>query len=172
MANLKNKKSNVAKKTAATTTPVQASQTASSQTVEKKTPAKVEEKAAAAAPEKETAASPKIADKTTAEKTATAAAKTAEAKKAPAKKTPAKKTTAKRATRKTTKKAEPIQEVFYEYAGEQILTEELVGRIKEQYKSEGHRVGAIKSLRVYINPEHRKAYYVINDKAEGSFIEF
>ena len=167
MANLKNKKSNVAKKTAATTTPVQASQTAASKTVDKKTSVKVEEKAAAAAPEKETAASPKIADKTTAEKTATAAAKAAEAKKAPAKKT-----TAKRATRKTTKKAEPIQEIFYEYAGEQILTEELVGRIKEQYKSEGHRVGAIKSLRVYINPEHRKAYYVINDKAEGSFIEF
>lgn len=161
MANLKNKKSNVAKKTAATTTPVQASQTAASKTVEKKTPVKVEEKATAAAPEKETTASPKIAEKTT------AAAKAAEVKKAPAKKPAAKKT-----TRKSVKKAEPIQEVFYEYAGEQILTEELVGRIKEQYKSEGHRVGAIKSLRVYINPEHRKAYYVINDKAEGSFIEF
>lgn len=168
MANLKNKKSNAAKKTAATTTPVQASQTASSKAVEKKTPVKAEEKAVTATPEKEETVSAKIADKKTeTEKTTTAAAKTAAVKK-----TAAKKPAAKRTTRKSTKKAEPIQEVFYEYAGEQILTEELVSRIKEQYKSEGHRIGAIKSLRVYINPEHRKAYYVINDKAEGSFIEF
>ncbi len=65
-----------------------------------------------------------------------------------------------------------VQETFFEYAGEQILAEELVNRIKETYKSEGHRVGAIKSLRVYINPEDRKAYYVINDKAEGKYVEF
>ena len=67
---------------------------------------------------------------------------------------------------------EKITEVYFEYNGEQILSEELVGRIQEAYKNEGHRISSIKTLRVYINPDERKAYYVINDKAEGKFVEF
>lgn len=97
---------------------------------------------------------------------------------------PVAKTTAKetKATAKTTKKTtarkaakkpvEKITEVYFEYNGEQILSEELVGRIQEAYKNEGHRISSIKTLRVYINPDERKAYYVINDKAEGKFVEF
>ncbi len=77
----------------------------------------------------------------------------------------------KTATRKRTEK-EVIQEVYFEYNGEQILSEDLVKRIQEEYKSEGHRVSSIKSLRVYINPEERKAYYVINENAQGKFVEF
>ena len=67
---------------------------------------------------------------------------------------------------------EMIREVYFEYNHEQILTEELIERIQEAYKSEGHRISSIKSLRVYINLEARRAYYVINDKAEGKFVEF
>lgn len=153
MANLKNKKSSVAKKT---TTPVQAAQAA---VVSKETAKTVETnqevKTTATSPKKEEAAPAKTADvKKTTEKAAV------------------KKPAAKKMTRRTAKKPEPVQEIFFEYAGEQILTEELVNRIKETYKSEGHRIGAIKSLRVYINPEDRKAYYVINEKAEGKFVEF
>ena len=70
------------------------------------------------------------------------------------------------------KPVEKITEVYFEYNGEQILSEELVGRIQEAYKNEGHRISSIKTLRVYINPDERKAYYVINDKAEGKFVEF
>lgn len=161
MANLKNKKSNVTKKTAATTVkaaPVQAAQAA----VASKDAAKPEETKTTTAQKKEETV------KTDTNKKAAETKTTAE------KKTTAGKTATKRKTtvRRATKKPEPVQEVFYEYGGEQILTEELVNRIKETYKSEGHRVGAIKSLRVYINPEERKAYYVINDKAEGKFVEF
>ena len=65
-----------------------------------------------------------------------------------------------------------MEEVFFEYSGEQILTKEIADRVKEEWKNEGHRVGAIKTLRIYINPEERKAYYVINDKADGRFVEF
>lgn len=85
-----------------------------------------------------------------------------------------KKTTTKNAAKKTTKKApvEKIQEVFIEHEGNQILTKELVQRIEEAYKNEGHRISSIKSLRVYINLGERKAYYVINDKEEGKFVEF
>lgn len=92
-----------------------------------------------------------------------------EEKKAPAKKTTAKKTTTKKAPAKV---VETVQEVYFEYAGGQILSNEIVDRIKEEYKAEGHRVSSIKELRVYIKPEERKAYYVINDKSEGKFIQF
>jgi len=67
---------------------------------------------------------------------------------------------------------EIVQEVYFEYNGDQILSNELLDRIKEEYKNEGHRVSSIKTLRVYINADDRKAYYVINDKAEGKFVEF
>lgn len=67
---------------------------------------------------------------------------------------------------------EIVQEVYFEYNGDQILSNELLDRIKEEYKNEGHRISSIKTLRVYINADDRKAYYVINDKAEGKFVEF
>ena len=146
MANLKNKK-NVTK---ATTASVQ-----TEKAVETKTEAPKKEEAAAVK-----AAEPKQPAKETESKAADA--------KAVEKKAPVK-----RAAKKPVKKVETVEEVFVEYANEQILTEGLVNRIKEQYKNEGHRVGAIKSLRVYINLEHRRAYYVINDKhEENKFIEF
>lgn len=163
MANLKNKKSNVTKKAAATTAktaPVQAAQAAVASKDAAKTVETKKEVKASVAPKKE--------------ETVKTDTKTADTKTTTEKKTTAKNTATKKKTtiRRATKKPDPVQEVFFEYAGEQILTEELVNRIKETYKSEGHRVGAIKSLRVYINPEERKAYYVINDKAEGKFVEF
>lgn len=35
------------------------------------------------------------------------------------------------------------------------------------YVAEGHRASAIKKLTIYLKPEERKAYYVINEKATG-----
>ena len=136
-----------------------------------KTTAKKETKAPVkpAAPAKpevkktETAAKAAQTVKEEAKTTATAAKETKPAAK-PAK-APAKKTAVK-------KKADPVQEVFVEYGGDQILTEDIVNRIKETYVNEGHYASSIKSLRVYVNLEERKAYYVINDKAEDRFVEF
>ena len=104
---------------------------------------------------------------------------------APVKKTeekPAAKAEVKPAVKETVKKAEEkvaekkpvekIQEVFVEFDGEQFKTASIIEKIHEVYKAEGHRVGAIKSLRVYIDPVERKAYYVINDKPEGKYVEF
>lgn len=90
------------------------------------------------------------------------------AEKKPAAKKPAKKTTTKRASKKPVEK---IQEIYVEY-GDPFQVETIVDKIHEAYRADGHRVGAIKSLRVYINPVERKAYYVINDKAEDKFVEF
>ena len=82
----------------------------------------------------------------------------------------AKKPAAKKAsTAKTeTKKDEKKDEVFVQFAGEEFVVEEVMEKAKAAYVAEGHRVSAIKSVRLYIKPEERKAYYVINDKAAGS----
>lgn len=78
------------------------------------------------------------------------------------------------AVKKSAKKVEKevVEEVFFEYNGEQFLSNTLVERIKEAWKNDGHRIGSIKTLRVYVDVVERKAYYVINDKSEGKFVSF
>ena len=96
-----------------------------------------------------------------------AAAKTTATKKAPAKKT----TTTKRGRKPGSKNkvVEHVQETIIQYQGADVaVAENLVDRVKEAYKNSGHRVGNIKSLRIYVNVEERKAYYVINDKQDDS----
>ncbi len=98
-----------------------------------------------------------------------AAKKTTTAKKPAVKKAPAKKTAAKRGRKPGSKNkvVESIQETIVQVDGVDIaVAETLVNRVKEAYKNSGHRVGNIKSLRIYINVNDRKAYYVINDKQD------
>lgn len=66
------------------------------------------------------------------------------------------------------KKAEKQEEVFVQFSGEEVVVEEVIEKAKAAYIAEGHRASAVKSLRLYIKPEERKAYYVINEKAAGS----
>lgn len=80
---------------------------------------------------------------------------------------PGAKNTAK-ADKTEAKKVEKKDEVFVQFAGEEFVVEEVMEKAKAAYVAEGHRVSAIKSVRLYIKPEERKAYYVINDKAAGS----
>ena len=84
--------------------------------------------------------------------------------KKPAKKAAAKKTTA---VKTEEKKIEKKDEVFVQFAGEEFVVEDVMEKAKAAYIAEGHRACAIKSVRLYIKPEERKAYYVINDKAAG-----
>ena len=118
----------------------------------------------------------KTAD-TTAKKTEApkAAEKKAPAKKAEApKKTAAKKAEPKKRGRKpAVKKAEPrVQEVYFEFDGKQVEAGPVVCLFELAYKDEGHQIGRIKDLKVYINSEEGKAYYVINgDDGEGKYIE-
>lgn len=72
------------------------------------------------------------------------------------------------AVKAETKKIEKKDEVFVQFAGEEYVVEEVMEKAKAAYIAEGHRASAIKSVRLYIKPEERKAYYVINDKAAGS----
>ena len=78
----------------------------------------------------------------------------------------AKKPAAKKAT--TAKTETKKDEVFVQFAGEEYSVEDVIEKAKAAYVAEGHRAAAIKTVRLYIKPEERKAYYVINDKAAGS----
>ena len=74
----------------------------------------------------------------------------------------------KKPAKRETKTSEKKGEVYVQFAGEEFVVEEVMEKAKAAYVAEGHRVSAIKSVRLYIKPEERKAYYVINDKAAGS----
>ena len=149
-------------------------------TAKKETVAKTNTAAAIAATvakKAEPAASVAKTADTTAKKTEApkAAEKKAPAKKAEApKKTVAKKAEPKKRGRKpAAKKAEPrVQEVYFEFDGKQVEAGQVVSLIEQAYKNEGHQIGRIKDLKVYINSEEGKAYYVINgDDGEGKYIE-
>lgn len=84
-------------------------------------------------------------------------------------KTVTRKTPVKRQAKKAP--VEIVEEVYVEYNHEQFMAGDIVNRIKETYKSEGHRISSIKSLKVYVDPVQRKAYYVINEKAEGKSVD-
>lgn len=87
------------------------------------------------------------------------------------KKAAEKKTAAKKPGRKPGKKnaakAEKVEEIYVQFANQEILTKEVLERAKQAYISEGHRESSIKSIRLYIKPEEHMAYYVINEKIAG-----
>lgn len=112
---------------------------------------------------------PKTTAKTETKPAAKAAPKAAAKAEAPKAEKPAKRAYKKRETKKPVEK---IQEVYFQYQGNEILAQDVVAKIHAAYKAEGHKVGAIKSLRVYINAEEMRAYYVINDKpGDDKFVE-
>lgn len=109
-----------------------------------------------------------VTEKVTAKKTTrkTAAKKTTG-------KTAAKKTTAKTAAKRTTtKKAEPERnkEVHIQFAGNDILTKDLVSKATAVWTEEvGKKAEEIKDIKVYANIDQNTAYYVINEDVRGSF---
>ena len=106
---------------------------------------------------------------TTPETKVAAEAKTEEVTKEEVKKTAA-------APKKKTapKKAETASSIshFFEIDGEQISTADIEEKIREAYKAEGHRIGNMKDVSVYYNFAERRAYYIVNGKAEDKFIKY
>ncbi len=80
----------------------------------------------------------------------------------------AKATEKKKSAKRETKVAEKKDEVYVQFAGEEFVVQDVMEKAKAAYVAEGHRACAIKSVRLYIKPEERKAYYVINEKSAGS----
>lgn len=78
-----------------------------------------------------------------------------------------KKTPAKNAPKKTAPKKELVSRVYVQYADAEVITSELVEQVKEAWVASGHRISSVKSMDVYIKPEDKSAYYVINGKDTG-----
>ena len=49
----------------------------------------------------------------------------------------------------------------------EVTTETVEERVKAQFAAEGHRVGTIKKLNIYVKPEEQAVFYVVNKKIEG-----
>ena len=63
-------------------------------------------------------------------------------------------------------------ETYFEFNGIQINSDEIIKRTREAYLAEGNSLDDVKSVKIYINANERRAYYVVNDQAESKFIEF
>ena len=84
------------------------------------------------------------------------------------KKKPGRKVGSKNKPAKPEKKEAAHPEVFVQYGPNgEASVEAVVERIKNEYVAQGHRLSSIKSLKVYVKPEERSAYYVINEKTQG-----
>ncbi len=80
--------------------------------------------------------------------------------------------TGKEKAKATVAKISASQETYFEIAGEQILMEDINEKIRQAWLSEGHYPSRLKSIKTYLNIEERRAYYVINGKAENKYVEF
>ena len=115
----------------------------------------------AAAPEVKAPVEAKAEVKTEAEK---------EEKKPAAKKAPAKKEEA--PAEKAVKKApeKDTAKLFIEFGGNKFAADEIVEKCKAAYKADNSRK-QVRSIEVYVKPEDNKAYYVVNGKADGLYID-
>lgn len=91
-----------------------------------------------------------------AKKTAEKVAETPQAKKATA---AAKKAVA-AASKNYTKLT--VKETYIQMFGKEYKESEILEKVEEAWKAEGHRISSIKSLELYVKPEDDAAYYVIN----------
>jgi len=72
------------------------------------------------------------------------------------------------------KKIKPItgpaltEEILIQYDGSEWNVAALKERAIADYVAAGHQRGRISKLSVYLKPDERKVYYVVNDKIAGS----
>ena len=86
--------------------------------------------------------------------------------KAAAKKAASAKSVLKKAAPKKT--AEKVEEIYLQAGGAEWSVSDCKARAVAAYVAEGHRESSVKKLVLYLKPEEGKAYYVINDKVNGS----
>lgn len=73
-------------------------------------------------------------------------------------------------TRKTAaKKAAAKVNLYVQYAGKEILTEELVEKAKAVYVAAGNQESDIQTMDVYVKPEDNAAYFAVNGIGADEF---
>ena len=60
--------------------------------------------------------------------------------------------------------------LFIEFGGNKFAADEIVEKCKAAYKADNSRK-QVRSIEVYVKPEDNKAYYVVNGKADGLYID-
>ncbi len=65
------------------------------------------------------------------------------------------------------KEKEIVKAVYLQYDGQEISLEEIERLVKENYDSVKNGTDDPKDIRIYLKPEDRKAYYVINNDFAG-----
>lgn len=61
-------------------------------------------------------------------------------------------------------KKEMEEEVYFQFDVHELKASEVSKKVKEAYKASGHRLGAVKTLDIYVNAAEGTAYYVVNGK--------
>lgn len=57
---------------------------------------------------------------------------------------------------------------FVQYQGNEFEEQEVVAKIKQEWKEQGNKIKDLKELDVYAKPEEGKVYYTINGEIPGS----
>lgn len=69
--------------------------------------------------------------------------------------------------KKATKK---INKIFIQFSGNEVTTNDLTRKVKEILtKDLGNLVWDMKHVKIYVNTDKSKVYYVINDTVTGDF---
>lgn len=58
--------------------------------------------------------------------------------------------------------------IFYQFSNHQIEQQDIIAKIKNQWKEQGNMLKDLKELVIYLKIEENKAYYVINENIKGS----
>ena len=74
----------------------------------------------------------------------------------------------KTAAKTRTRKKAATEEVILQYRGMQVSVETLLADAKADWIANGHKEKDYVSCKLYLKPEDRRAYYVINDTYEGN----
>lgn len=65
-----------------------------------------------------------------------------------------------------------MTEVYFQYSGKEIASKDLVSDVKKAWiEMTGKKEEDIQDVKVYVNSDENKAYYVVNGEAEGNYIE-
>ena len=104
----------------------------------------------------------KVEKKTAAEKAAPAAEAVEVKAEKVEKKVAEKKPAAKRTTKKAVKTSFVVQAL-----GKEVSMEETIERVKEAWTATGNKEADLKEISVYVKPEEKAIYYVVNGEVTG-----
>ena len=72
----------------------------------------------------------------------------------------------KKTTKRTTKKA--VKTTFVvQAAGKEVSMEDAIAKVKEAWVAEGNKEAELKEIAVYVKPEDKAIYYVVNGDVTG-----